>query len=175
MSAFTIRASVLHAKIDFAPKPVITRGTFIFEGHKLHDRLKTGRDPQHLFCSVPWKPVVFGFYAIDGIYYHNQTSIVSVSLRTHDDGCSSFPSVLLRTVLIKSLQVRGSQCLGLGEAPIRKRSWPSTRLLLLLMIPSLTFWGDLPCPLTPVGRGKLKQLKGPQHGGLSFKPQLPVH
>lgn len=54
--------------------------------------------------------------------YHNQTSIMSVSLHTHDDGFSSFPSVLPRTVLIKSLQVRGSQCLGLGEGPIRERS-----------------------------------------------------
>lgn len=54
--------------------------------------------------------------------YHNQTSIVSIFLRTHDDGFSSFPSVPLRTVLIKSLQVRGIQCLGLGEVPIRERS-----------------------------------------------------
>lgn len=56
--------------------------------------------------------------------YHNQTSIVSVFLRTHamDDSSSSFPQVPLSKVLIKSLQVRGSQRLGLGEVPIRERS-----------------------------------------------------
>lgn len=52
MSAFTIPVSVQHAKIDFAPKPVITRGKFIFEGHKLHGIFKTGKDLEHLFCLV---------------------------------------------------------------------------------------------------------------------------
>lgn len=162
--------SVLHAKMDFAPKPVLIQGSFIFAGHKLHDFQN--------MQERPWTFILSDSLKSGGIWSScHQWSLLTTtrlllclfSSTHHGWWLLQHPPCPSQEVLIKSLQVGGSQCLGLGEVSIRERSWPSTRLLLLLMIPSLTFWGDLSCPLTPVGRGKLKQLKGPHHGGLSFK------
>lgn len=165
--------SVLHAKMDFffLPNLSLYRECLSLKAvRKLWDRLKICKDPNRLFCLVHCKLMVLGVHIRDGIYLA-QPDFYCVCFPPHilDDGSSSFPHVLLRKALIKSPQVGRSQCLGLWEAPIRERSWPFTPLLLFLMILSLTFWGDLSCPLTPVRRGKLKQLKGLQYGGLSIK------
>lgn len=122
---------------------------------QLRDRFKIRKDPNGLFCLVHCNSVVFGVHVMDGIYLA-QPDFYCVCFPLHilDESSSCFPHVLLRKALIKSPQVGGSWCLGLRDAPIRKRSWPFTPLLLFLMIPSLTFWGDLSRPLTPVRRGK---------------------
>lgn len=133
--------------------------------------------------------------------YYNQISIVSVFISTPSPGCSfEFPlGLLLREVWIKLLQTSRSEValcstqplsLTLRDTPIRKKkvdllsfSFPS-----VLMIPSLSFWEDLSSPLTPVRRGRLKQLKVPSisrlaqesSGGLlgnakRQEPQFSVH
>lgn len=107
----------------FAPKPVLIQGMFIVKGHKLRDRFKIRKDPNSLFCLGHCNSVAFGVHVVDGIYLA-QPDFCCVCFPPHtlDDGSSIFPHVLLRKALIKSPQVGGSQCLGLGEAPIRERS-----------------------------------------------------
>lgn len=106
--------------------------------------------------------------------HHSQVSVVSVFISTPSAGCwFELPlGPLLREVWIELLQVSGSwvpvcstqpQSLTLRDPPIRKKKADLLSLPFssLLMIPSLSFWEDLSSPLTPVRRGRLKQLRAP--------------
>lgn len=76
----------------------------------------------------------------------------------------------VQKVWIELLPVSGSWCLCVvsghwaqpsGMYPLGKKKADLLSLSFssLLMIPSLSFWEDLSSPLTPVRRGRLKQLK----------------